>query len=59
MDAADALRSAPTAHHVAPQALIEATTKRQRAALTTRVFAADLMFSRREALLAMSEADHG
>ena len=46
-DAVDALASAAAAHHAAPQALIEAATKRQRVALSTHIFVADLLLQQR------------
>ena len=52
-DAADALASAAAAHHAAPQAQIEAATKRHRVDLAT----AALLLQRRDVLCSMSEAD--
>ena len=58
-DAADALASAAAAHHAAPQALTEAAIGRQRTAMVTHSFAAELLFGRRAALFALHDADHG
>ena len=45
-DAADALASAAASHHAAPQALTEAAIERQRTALLTHSFAAELLFQK-------------
>ena len=58
-EAADALASAAAAHHAAPQAWTEAAIDRQRTAWVAHSFAAELLFRRRVALLALHEADHG
>ena len=58
-DADDALAAAAAAHHAAPQAMTEAANERQRTALVTHSFAAELLFRRRVALLALHETDHG
>ena len=57
-DAADALASAAAAFPAAPQLLTDAAIDRQRTAWDTHSFAAELLFRRRVALLALHEADH-
>ena len=57
---ADALASAAAAHHAASPALTESATKRQRVALSTQMFVADLLFlTTYFFLLSMSEVDVG
>ena len=58
-DAADALASAAAAPHAAPQTLTEAAIDRQRTARDTHSFAAELLFRKRVASLALHEAHHG
>ena len=56
-DAADALASAAAAFHAAPQSLTDAAIDRHRTAWDTHSFAAELLFGRRVAFLALHEAD--